>query len=423
MKSTLPTPTALLLLAVVGFFVMYATFLHITAFDASPFLLFFGAMFLLYPFRRESSFVRRLMTMMGVTFGLWLANELAALFIPFFVAFALAYMFEPVVRFLEARRIPRWVSALVFVLAVIGVGASIAIFVLPLIFAQLNDILRELSTILNKASDYLESKQFFRLLTTYGLNSPETRDLIKKEIVPRLEGALGAVFRTMLSFVSSLSGIVSQILNVILTPILTFYFLTDFEKLKASLKTALEGKNDKLLYDLRRINYIVRAYITGQAIAMLVIAIAASLLFLAFGIPYPFALGVVCGILNPIPYVGLAASVVTACITVVVVSYGDVILLQIGIVIGVVAGLHVVDNYVIQPRVVGSRVGMRPLALVAALFVFGHFFGIVGLVVAVPTTASLLMFVNDWLDQRERELHEQDNTLNTAEPSTDELST
>jgi predicted PurR-regulated permease PerM len=419
MKSILSTSSALLLLAVAGFFVMYATFLHITAFDASPFLLFFGAMFLLYPFRHESAFVRRLMTMMGATFGLWLANELAALFVPFFVAFALAYMFEPVVRFLEARRVPRWVTALLFVLAAIGVGAGIAIFVLPLIFAQLNDIIRELSTILNRASDYLESKQFFRLLTTYGLNSPETRELIKKEIVPRLEGALGGVFRTMLSFVSSLSGVVSQILNVILTPILTFYFLVDFEKLKAALRTALEGKNDKLLYDLRRINYIVRAYITGQAIAMLVIAIAASLLFLAFGIPYPFALGAVCGILNPIPYVGMAASVVIACITVVVVSYGDVILLQSGIVVAVVAGLHVVDNYVIQPRIVGSRVGMRPLALVAALFMFGHFFGIVGLLVAVPTTASLLMFVNDWLEKREREHEEQ---FAFTELSSDELS-
>jgi predicted PurR-regulated permease PerM len=398
--SEMPSSTLLLMLASAGFLVVYGVLLYITAFAASPFVLFFAGMFLLYPFRMESTIVRRLMALMAITFLFWLVRELAALFIPFIVAFALAYMFEPVVYFLEQRRVARWLSALVFVLLLVGAGLSIAIFVFPLVFAQLNDIIRELSTLLTTASDYLESRQFFRLLSSYGLNSPETRELIKRELIPRLEGSLGAAFKTMLSFLTSVSNVVSQLLNIILTPILVFYFLVDFEKLKNGLRSALGGKNEKLLHDLRRINYIVRAYITGQAIAALVIAIAASVLFAVFGLPYPVVLGVICGLLNPIPYVGMALSMVIGFITVVVVGYGDGILLWLGVIAGVVGGLHFLDTYFIQPRIVGTRVGIRPLALIASLFIFGHFFGLAGLLVAVPAMASLLMFANDWLEKK-----------------------
>jgi predicted PurR-regulated permease PerM len=401
--GSLPQSTLLLMLASAGFLVVYGVLLYITAFAASPFVLFFAGMFLLYPFRTESTIVRRLMALMTITFLFWLVRELAALFVPFIVAFALAYMVEPSVRFLERKKIARWLSALVFVVMLVGAGLSVAIFIFPLVFAQLNDIIRELSTLITTASDYLESRQFFRLLSSYGLNSPETRDLIKKELIPRLEGSLGAAFKLMLSFLNSISSVVSQLLNIILTPILTFYFLVDFEKLKNALKSALSGKNEKFLHDLRRINYIVRAYITGQAIAALVTGVAASVLFALFGLPYPVVLGAICGLLNPIPYVGMAVSMVIGFITVVVVGSGEGILGWLAVIVGVVGGLHFLDTYFIQPRLVGTRVGIRPLALISSLFIFGHFFGLAGLLFAVPAMASLLMFGNDWLQKKKAE--------------------
>lgn len=390
----------LLFLAVAAFLCMYGVFLQVSLLGASPFILFFASTFILYPFRRESIVVRRLLLLGCLTFAFWLVREIAALFVPFILAFALAYMLDPAIRFLARKRIPRVVSAAIFVLSFIGGIAAISIFVFPVIFSQLNDILRELTSLLTNAANYLESRSFFRLLSKYGLNSPETRELIQKEIVPRLEGSFGMVFRTMLSFLSSVSGIVSQLLNIILTPILMFYFLKDFDKLKRWIVRALGGKNDKLLSDLRRIHYIVQAYIGGQAIAVVVVTISASALFAAFGIPYPIVLGVVCGLLNPIPYIGMGASIATGCITVIIVGNNDAILTSIGVIVAVVGGLHLIDTYGIQPRIVGQRVGLHPLMLISSLFVFGHFFGITGLIVAVPAMAGLLMFVKDWIEKR-----------------------
>jgi predicted PurR-regulated permease PerM len=67
----------------------------------------------------------------------------------------------------------------------------------------------------------------------------------------------------------------------------------------------------------------------------------------------------------------------------------------IGIAI-VVNGLHFLNAYIIEPRILGTRVGLHPVLLLASIFVFGHFFGFIGLLIAVPTTAILMMFFREW---------------------------
>jgi predicted PurR-regulated permease PerM len=254
-----------------------------------------------------------------------------------------------------------------------------------------------MSTLITRASNYLESRQFFRLLSSYGLNSPQTRDLIQREIVPRLEGSFNLILRTLLSFLSSLSDVATQVVNVILTPILMFYFVKDFDKLKVFIIKVLSGSNAKLLFDLYRINGIVKAYIGGQAIAALMVGTVSSLVFFAFGIPYSGVIGTVCGLLNPIPYIGMFTSMIIGLITVVVVGSGDAIVFSLVVIVVTILILHLIDNYVVQPRIVGQRVGLHPLVMIASLLTFGHFWGITGLLTAVPLMASLMMFFNDWL--------------------------
>ncbi len=392
-----PSSPFLVFVIAAAFFVAYGSFLVMTQLAASPFVLFVSSVFLLFPFRNESVHVKRMMVLLCLTFAAWLFREVGSLFAPFFVAFAFAYLFEPVVQFLQRRKFPRWLSAGLLVLAFISLVASIVVFVFPIILAQLNDIIREMSSLITRATAYLESRQFFRLLSSYGLNSPQTRELIQRELVPRLEGSFNLILRTLLTFLSSLSDVVTQVVNIILTPILMFYFTKDFDKVKAFIVKVLSGQQSKLLFDLYRINGIVKAYISGQAIAAVMIGTASSLIFFAFGIPYSGVIGTVCGLLNPIPYIGMFSSIIIGLITVVVVGSGDAIMFSLAVITTTVLGLHLVDNYVLQPRIVGQRVGLHPLVMIASLLLFGHFWGIAGLLMAVPIMASMMMFFNDWL--------------------------
>lgn len=392
-----PSSPFLVFVIAAAFFVAYGSFLVMTQLAASPFVLFVSSVFLLFPFRNESVHVKRMMVLLCLTFAAWLFREVGSLFAPFFVAFAFAYLFEPVVQFLQRRKFPRWLSAGLLVLAFISLVASIVVFVFPIILAQLNDIIREMSSLITRATAYLESRQFFRLLSSYGLNSPQTRELIQRELVPRLEGSFNLILRTLLTFLSSLSDVVTRVVNIILTPILMFYFTKDLDKVKAFIIKVLSGQQSKLLFDLYRINGIVKAYISGQAIAAVMIGTASSLIFFAFGIPYSGVIGTVCGLLNPIPYIGLFSSIIIGLITVVVVGSGDAIMFSLAVITTTVLGLHLVDNYVLQPRIVGQRVGLHPLVMIASLLLFGHFWGIAGLLMAVPIMASMMMFFNDWL--------------------------
>jgi predicted PurR-regulated permease PerM len=392
-----PSSPFLVFVIAAAFFVAYGSFLVMTQMAANPFVLFASSVFLLYPFRHESVHVRRMMVLLCLTFAAWLFREVGRLFAPFFVAFAFAYLFEPIVASLARRRFPRWLSASLLVAAFISLVASIIIFIFPIILAQLNDIIREMSSLIARASNYLESRQFFRLLSSYGLNSPQTRELIQRELVPRLEGSFNLILRTLLAFLSSLSDVATQVVNVILTPILMFHLTKDFDKLKDFITKILSGNNAKLLFDLRRINAIVKAYIGGQAIASLMIGTVSTTIFLVFSIPYAVVIGVFCGLLNPIPYIGMFASIIIGLITVVLVGSGDAIIFSTGVITFTVLGLHFIDTYVVQPRIVGQRVGLHPLAMIASLLVFGHFLGIAGLLMAVPLMASIMMFFNDWL--------------------------
>jgi predicted PurR-regulated permease PerM len=396
----LPSSPFIVFVIAAAFFVAYGSFLVMTQLAASPLVLFASSLFLLYPFRNESVHVRRMMILLCLTFVAWLFREVGALFAPFFVAFAMAYLLDPIVKFLHRKRMPRALTASLLVASVIGIVAAIVVFVFPVILAQLNDIIREMSTLIMRATNYLESRQFFRLLSSYGLNSPQTRELIQRELIPRLEGSFNLLLKTLLALVSSLSDVITQFMNVILTPILMFYFIKDFDKLKGFIIKVLSGKNDKLLFDVFRINSIVQAYIGGQAIAALMVGIVSSVAFLLFGIPYAGVIGVVCGLLNPIPYIGMFASIIIGIITVVVVGSGDMAVYSIAVIIGVVFSLHLIDNYIVQPRIVGQRLGLHPIVMIASLLVFGHFFGIAGLLFAVPLMASIMMFFNDWLVQK-----------------------
>jgi predicted PurR-regulated permease PerM len=101
------------------------------------------------------------------------------------------------------------------------------------------------------------------------------------------------------------------------------------------------------------------------------------------------------GLLNPIPFFGSIASMIIGIIVAIFVDPEHALNHVIAITL-IVNGLHFLNAYVIEPRVLGSRVGLHPVLLLASIFVFGHFFGFIGLLIAVPTTAILMMFFREW---------------------------
>jgi len=373
-----------------------------------PLLLWGSAMVFLVPLRHQSELARRLLVWSNLLLTFWIITDLGSLLLPFALSFFLAYVLDPIVARAERWHLPRWLSALMVNAVLVGIIVLVAVFVAPLVWTQLQDIVRSISSFVTAAQQFLESRQFYHWLGSFGLPSSQVRSLVQDYLIPRLENISQYLFTLVVSFLEGAAGIVAQLVNIILVPLLTFYFLVDLPRLKRLLVNILSVRSPRMLTDLRAIDAIVRAYITGQLITALFVGISAVIAFTIAGIPYGVFLGVICGLLNPIPYVGLLASLLIATVTIVLTNpphpIADIVIVAI-----IVNVLHFIAAYLIDPRITGKRVGLHPILLIAALFVFGHFFGFLGLIVAVPATAVLMMYFSRWMSalQANHERHEQ----------------
>ena len=386
--------TVTIVIIAVGAFI---AFLIKTGFASIPFFLFLLSLFLLFPYRKTSQAVRRLIYVIVAFFVAWIISFMPETFAAFIISFIIAYLFDPVISKITKGKRPRWLVSFIAIALFFSIVALIAVFVFPMIFNQINDVLAKISSIVNTATEFLEKNKAQQLFASLGIEDKHLQGIIQKEFLPELKHFLQGLFNTLLRLISGISGIAKQMLNAILIPVFSFYFLKDFDKIKDHLKLILGRKDKKMLADLRRINDIFKVYISWQVFAATMIAIITSIVFTIAGVENGILLGILCGFLNPIPYIGLITSWVLSSLIILIIGPPDM-WYQIIVIIATVNIIHFLNAYFIEPNVLGNRIGVHPLILIASLFVFGSLFGFLGLLIAVPTTATLMLFYEDWMN-------------------------
>ena len=371
------------------------TLLVLTGLVSSPLILFLIAFFLIYPYRHRSFFAKRLLQLNWGLFILWMLMDLNSTVLPFVFSFILAFLLDPIINTMERLKFKRWLASMIMLGILGGILATVAIFVFPPAYAQLDQVTKEVSRFVVQTTKYLESRQFYSMLQSFGIPKETVKQLVQDQVMPKAETLFSSVMDALFALLTNISLIAAQVLNLILIPIITFYFLRDLPALKQFLKEILGIKNPAALSILERVSDILKIYVGWQVIAVIWIGGAASLLLSIFGIPYAIVLGVMFGLLNPIPFFGSIASMIIGIIVAIFVDPENALNHVIAITL-IVNGLHFLNAYVIEPRVLGSRVGLHPVLLLASIFIFGHFFGFIGLLIAVPTTAILMMFFREW---------------------------
>ncbi|MBI5323855.1 MAG: AI-2E family transporter [Ignavibacteriae bacterium] len=384
------------IIAIIVSLIALTVFLFDTKIVNNPLVLILLSVFVLFPFRKESQFVRRLILLISLIFIGWLLADLGFAILPFAISFLIAYLLNPFINKLKEKNIPRWISALVIDLLFIGIISAIAIYIFPIIFAQLDDALKKISTLVTSVSKDLDERSIYKFFSKFGFDKKVFRGIIQTEFVPRLEGILSGILHAFLEFLTNLSLVATKLVNVVLIPVLLFYFLKDFQKIRDLVRKILEQRNLKMLNDLKRIDIMLRKYIGWQITAAFIVGTVCSVFFTIFNVPYSIVLGMLCGIMNPIPYIGLFASMVISIITIIIVDPPEMFQLIL-IVLIVINAMHFINAYLLEPNIAGKQIGLHPVILIASLFVFGGLFGFFGLLIAVPLTATLMMFYKDWV--------------------------
>ena len=174
----------------------------------------------------------------------------------------------------------------------------------------------------------------------------------------------------------------------IVTPFVAFYLLRDWDKMIARIDALLPRDHADEIRDLaRQIDHKVAAFVRGQMLSGLILGVFYAAGLLLVGLNYGLLIGIASGIISFIPYAGFAVGFVISILVALVQFWPDWI--WIAAVVAVFWAGQLLEGYVLQPRLLGSMVGLHPVWLLFGLFAFGLLFGFVGLLIAIPAAAAL----------------------------------
>ncbi len=317
---------------------------------------------------------------------IWFFSVIWQLLFPFVAAFVIAYLLSPIVTALAERGVSRSLSAFVLIVLALLAVAGVFLIIVPPIIAQITRLVATLSYLPGQLEAWVRAADaWLASLEDYEV-SPYAKPLIDSLAV-RAQGLFAALFERGLAFVTSLSQLATHVVNIIITPIFTFYLLRDMPKIKGWVRDRVPRRFlDEAVETYHEIDRVLAGFIRGQFIVSTAEATFVAVGLTVIGVDYALLLGIFAGFANMVPYVGTYIGGLPALVV---------------ILVGPDAGRHLIfalilyvtvnlfDAYILAPRVVGRRVGLHPVVTMVAMLVGAKFFGVVGFLAAVPVTATL----------------------------------
>ncbi len=296
--------------------------------------------------------------------------------IPLILALLFAILLRPLVVFLTNRlKFPHIVAAMVSVTLFVIVVVTILFF----ISWQVSDMTNDWNKIKYNLSVHVEHFEHW-VKQRYHISYFKQENYIHKITQETLNGDSNLMGSTLNSFTDTL-------LILILIPIYTFLILLYRTLFIKFLYKVVSSKNETMLQDvLTQVKTVVQSYIIGILIEMGIVCALTTSGFMILGLQYAILLGLITAILNLIPYVGILVATVISIFATLVNS--NEISLIIGIIVlnGVV---HLLDNNIIIPKIVGTKVRINALATMVAVIIGGTLVGIPGMILSIPLIAII----------------------------------
>jgi predicted PurR-regulated permease PerM len=313
--------------------------------------------------------------------ALW---RLADILLPFIAGMAIAYFLDPVVDLME-RRLPRWLGTLVAIVGFLGLMALFVVLVVPLFQSQFLGLIQKLpqvALIVGERLDHL----LIDLQQRLGVPPEEIRSA--RDAVAIQPSRAVAIAGDLLGRLLTGGLAVVNVLSLIfITPVVAFYLLRDWDLMVAAVDGWLPRTHAAVIRaQARAIDRTLGGFARGQALLCLSLGAFYAITLSAAGLQFGFVVGVVTGVLTFVPFVGT--------ITGAALSLGLALVQFDGLTeVAIIAAIYVVgqaiEGNVLQPLLVGDRVGLHPVWVIFALLAGGSLFGFVGVLVAIPVAAVI----------------------------------
>ncbi|WP_246676254.1 MULTISPECIES: AI-2E family transporter [unclassified Mesorhizobium] len=327
----------------------------------------------------------------------WLATAvLLALFLyifsgillPFVAGMVLAYFLDPVADRLQRLGLSRLMATVVILIAFIVVVVLALVILVPVLATQMADFARKLPEYLTRLQSLITSFDPKWLEQRFGVNAAGLRDGLNS----LLTSGFSLLTTVFTSIWSSGVALVSVVSLFVVTPVVAFYMLLDWDRMVAEVDGWVPRDHVETVRALARdINTATAGFVRGQGTLCLVLGAMYATGLTLTGLNFAILIGFFAGLISFIPYVGSLTGLVLA-VGVAFVQFWPDWTMVVAVACVFFVGQFIEGN-ILQPRLVGKSVGLHPVWLMFALFAFGALFGFVGLLIAVPASAAIAVLV------------------------------
>jgi predicted PurR-regulated permease PerM len=313
---------------------------------------------------------------------------LGAVLTPFVVAAVLAYALTPLVNWLDSAwngKLPRLLAVLIVELLFLIAMLAIALLIVPILAKEIPLLREQLPALAERINAWATP-----LLQSLGLNLSLDVSSIKAFVLKYLSANVDDGLSALLSSLKVGGSVALALIgNAILIPVVLFYLLMDWanfvQRAVQFVPPRMRGAYDRFMDEA---DEVLGQYLRGQLLVMLILAIYFTLGLALFGLDLALPIGVFTGLAIFVPYVGFGVGLVLALLAGLLQFASIKALIMVAVVYG--AG-QLIESLYLTPRLVGERIGLHPLAVIFALLAFGQLFGFVGILIALPASAVLLV--------------------------------
>lgn len=338
---------------------------------------------------------------------LWLAALAATLLLvyllgpiltPFVLAAGLAYLGDPLVDRLQTWRLSRTAGVLV-VFTVLTLGTALFLLLMfPLLEGQISTLVEKWPRYMQWLQDNVLPQVSALLPEGFALDLESARKVLSENF-----SSAGGLAGTLAGYVSA-SGLalLALLANLVLIPVVTFYLLRDWDNLVGYIRELIPRRYVGTVTDLAvETDEVLSEFVRGQLLVMLALGTIYSIGLWIVGLDLALIIGIIAGLVSFVPYLGVIVGFLLASLAALVQTGDPYILLWVGAVFAVGQSL---EGYLLQPWLVGERIGLHPVTVIFAILAGGQLFGFVGVLLALPTAAVLAVLARfarrEWLQSR-----------------------
>ena len=332
----------------------------------------------------NSIFNKKILSLLFLAILIILIGYLFEILLPFFFGILVAYLLDPLVDYLEKNKIKRGIATTIILFLFFLMILILFFLIFPILSIQLKNFLIEFPSVIgifnqkaNIVIEHLQKKAFL-----------QSNSDILNNILPNFSNLVTSFLRNI---VSSSLAVFNIITLILVTPIVSWYFLKDWDDIITNFKSLLSAKQKKTVIKYaREMDFIFSAYLRGQILVSLFLTFFYFSAFYIIGLNYSLFVGIFAGFFSFIPLIGI---VISFFITALLAYLQFLDALTILYILLIFFAAQLLESNFLTPKLVGKKLGLHPLAVLFSIFVFGALFGILGIIFATPLMAAIVYII------------------------------